>query len=313
MQLTSGVSQNHNWFTKIVRGNLNIRRTDSETALPTEGQDVAAVNAYVFIQINIEYYWIDHATCDLRVIWDLYTYDAAQNILMPYTILNSNSKFKNSFGNPATQGLRIHDLSTSGYNHFINTDKTLDWDNNSNPIEAKLTNIDQNQNLKLSFSYSNIESNIEYFVTIPEFSLMRPTKYSNNLVFNQEGLKDFVNQIHEYPKTFFGVNSSNIAYANKSSIAVGNVPIKIHNKWYGIPVQGLTTTGTVFNITAKYAMYDDSELANPSGQNNLPVKISDKYVTSADFTDRINSITTTINNNMPTITFTYWNSFNPQS
>ena len=93
---------------------------------------------------------------------------------------------------------------------------------------------------RFSMNFETIVYGLKYSVEIPEFQIPRPSKYDDNVIFNKYGFEEFVNQIHEYPTNFFDVTTS--LKDAKDDIPNGQVPFKIHNKWYGTRVPGFDSS-----------------------------------------------------------------------
>ena len=74
---------------------------------------------------------------------------------------------------------------------------------------------------------------------------------------------------------FTDSNGNNLTEVNPSNAqATGTFRVTTNGHTYDVPIKGLTSgSGDTFNITAQYAVYDDSEKTK-----NPKVKISDKYV-----------------------------------
>jgi hypothetical protein len=143
----------------------------------------------------------------------------------------------NLFGESSTrlyeQGLNANGEQTNDAPFCIFND--LKSTNNYNPVPKDQLNIifrsksnEDNRNLlpRFSFEFKTTGSHqLIYSVEVPEFQIPRPSKYDNNFIFNEDGLNEFVNQIHEYPKTVFGIKNLNSTETESSNIPFGNVPV----------------------------------------------------------------------------------------
>lgn len=272
--LTGSSIDTRSWAIKKVRGRLMIEPKPQEIVSPEEK---AFANS-VYLQVELKYIWVvDGANkeCQIAMSWAPYYYPLDSTTPREYTTEFSDTKFHKVF-NTINSGFTIENIASnkidgSGSSVNLNS-QTIKLDN---PQSFKLVDTEWKSDPTFSFIYNTEEDGITYSISIPKWTISRPSKYDNNLVFNKDGLEDFINQIHEYPKTVFGINTSIQGEDSPSDIPMGNVPFKVHGKWYGVPVNGLSGESTSFNITSKYATYDDTE------KGNNPIPISQKYVKKA--------------------------------
>lgn len=279
--LTGSSIDTNSWAIKKVRGRLMIEPKPKEIVSPEEE---AFANS-VYLQVELKYIWVvDGANkeCQIAMSWAPYYYPLDSTTPREYTEDKpefSDTKFHKIFKD-INSGFTIENIAADN-SSIINL--------NSHTIGRvdfqyfKLIDTEWKSDPTFSFTYNTEEDGITYSISIPKWTILRPSKYDNNLVFNKDGLEDFINQIHEYPKTVFGIETLNSTETEKDNIGFGNVPVQIHGKWYGVPVQGLTGSGSgsggnisSVDMIASYATYDASEV-----NNDPKIAISDKYVKKA--------------------------------
>lgn len=266
----------NSWAIKKVRGRLMIKPKPEEIISPEEE---AFANS-VYLQVELKYIWVaDGANkeCQIAMSWAPYYYPLDSTTPREYNF--SDTKFHKVFKD-INGGFTIENIATDNASIINLNSHTIE---RVNPQYFKLVDTEWKSDPTFSFIYNTEEDGITYSISIPKWTIPRPSKYDNNLVFNKDGLEDFINQIHEYPKTVFGIETLNSTETEKDNIGFGNVPVQIHGKWYGVPVQGLTGSGSgsggnisSVDMIASYATYDASEV-----NNDPKIAISDKYVKKA--------------------------------
>lgn len=282
-----------NSTTKEIRSLLKVN--DISAVEPNSEEYEMLFNKSIYFWVTLQYAWELNINgfleCKVQFTWNPKYFD--NNKIQLYTS-ESNNAFSWAFELDNTGGFYCKDRTISDEWTYYQTNNGTGIFNNS------CGTPDENKNYGIIFTSDDIElskfqpsfsfhysytddNNITYYVNIPEVKIPKPTKYSNNFVFNNVGLNDFINQIHEYPKHFLHISDS-MKIQNTDPEPFGTLPVIIHDEKYCIPIIGLTgssgdgdNTTPLVHITSEYAMYDSNE----EGKKN-PQTFEEKYVQKKD-------------------------------
>ena len=287
----------NNATTKEIRSLLKV---DNISAVTDEEVKNMIFENSVYFWVTLQYAWGRNANgfleCKVQFTWKCNYFD--NNNINEYTLQprtdDSFNPFSIMFNQETEKGFYCNDRTIGNEATYLDivSGKTIFNGTYQNQDETKAYEVvfladdieTANFQPSLSFHYSYTDdNNITYYINIPGVKIPKPTKYSNNFVFNNVGLNDFINQIHEYPKHFLSINNSMKVWPTDPE-PFGTLPVIIHDEKYCIPITGLTgsssdgnNTTPLVHITSEYAMYDSNE----EGKEN-PQTFEEKYVQKKD-------------------------------
>jgi hypothetical protein len=177
-----------------------------------------------YVNLITRYYWESRTTCYVEVGWEVWCIDSETGAPVRVTSLSDDA----AFDEPNKITLKINDTSMSldsdpklantGHT-MLNADGTMiiptQSDSISPNVVAEVVVSETTKYFPITFSYEYTDENsagdIYYTVIFGEqrrgdvvrldntIKILKPSRYDNNIIFNKEGLKEFVDNIKKYP------------------------------------------------------------------------------------------------------------------